>query len=112
MNQPSLPFALHDPVDLVRTPRARHDDPATSQAAARRVKVAQHAHCWWILRVLRLYGNRSLNAHEIAAGTDVVDGCVRLTQVQVARRLKELLDAGLVRVDGVRDGSRCFRSQG
>lgn len=111
MNQPTLPFAESTSLDLTRTPRARADDPETSHAAARRARVAQHAHCWSILRVLRETGVQ-LNAHEIAAGTDVVDGCVRLTQVQVARRLKELLDAGLVRVDGVRDGSRCFRSQG
>lgn len=108
MNQATLPFA--EPLDLARVPRARRDDPETSQAAARRAKVAQHAHGWAILRVLRL-GGSPRNAHEIAAltGGEHQITTVRLTQVQVARSMKEMLDVGLVVVDGERDGSRCYR---
>lgn len=108
MNQPTLPFAAAAAVDLVRTPRSRRDDPATSQAAAQRAKVAQHAHCWSILRVLRITGVQ-LNAHEIAAGTEVTPGCLHIDQVQVARRMRELLDVGLVVVDGESDRGRRYR---
>lgn len=107
MNQATLPFG-GAPLDLVRTPRARHDDPATSQAAARRAKVAQHDHCWTILRVLRIAGV-AINAHQIAARTAEHHHGVELTQVQVARRMRELLDVGLVAVDGESEGGRCYR---
>jgi hypothetical protein len=125
MNQATLPFGL----DLVRTPQARHDDPSTSKAAAKRAKKSQHAHCREILRVL---GSAAapLNAHEIAALTSVVERgiagidrdesglpcrlylgvrSVALSQVQVLRRMKEMERVGLVVVDGATSEGRRYR---
>lgn len=56
------------------------------------------------MRVLRIAA-RPLNCHEIAAYTGNENGLttIRLEQVQVARRMKELLDVGLVHAAPHRD---------
>lgn len=100
MNQSTLPFG--DPIDLVRQPRARNDDPETSKAAARRAKAIQSKHGRAILDMLRFGTMVPLNAYDIAHG-------IGLTQVQVARRMRELLDVGLVAVDGEAGGGRRYR---
>ena len=108
MNQSTLPFG--DPIDLVRQPRARHDDPETSKAAARRAKAVQSKHAREILNVLRC-APCAMNAHYIAFLTHLEDG-TSLTQVQVARRMKQLLDVGLVVVDGESSEGRRYRIAG
>lgn len=88
---------LFDPTGLVRPPRARHDDPATSREAAKRADACQTVHHGIILRVLE-HAGQALTAHQIATRSvmfgDPID------RIQVSRRMHELLEAHLVVVDG------------
>lgn len=102
MNQATLPFG--DPLALVRTPRARHDDPDTSKRAARAARSFQLTHADIILDVLRAAA-RPLNAYEIAG----LSGGLLKNHVQVDRRTGELRAAGVIVVDGERDGCSCYR---
>lgn len=116
---------LFDALTTAPLPRSRRTDPETSRAAATRAKLCQHAHHAAILAVLR-DAPQPLNAYQIAERTVVTErvtsvsehtltmGLVRvqLTQVQVCRRLAELLRVGLVVVDGETDRGRCFRLGG
>lgn len=102
MNQALLPFG--DPMATMRVPRARRSDPETSHAAARRARIVQHAHAAAILRVLEV-APLPLNAYAIAEQAGI-------TQVQVARRMHELIGAQLVVVDGESERGRCYRLAG
>lgn len=103
--QAMLPFGAV--LDLARAPRARHDDPSTSRAAAAGAKKLQHDHHMAILVVLE-QSPQPLNAFQIADRTEQ-HRLVELTQVQVARRMRELLEVGLVVVDGASERGRCYR---
>lgn len=70
-------------------PLARGSDPETSHMAAARVIEFLGTHDATILAVLRRSPFTGFNSEQIA------DGC-SLTQVQVARRMKHLADAGVV----------------
>lgn len=78
--------------------KARSTDPSTSHAAARHASALASEHQGLILACLHchseLYGE-GLNIEELSDHTD-------LDKFQVARRMKELLDMGKVRWDGVR----------
>lgn len=80
------------PVD---PPRARRDDPVTSQLAAQQAKQLAHDHRTKILDALAV---RDGTIYELAAATG-------LTHVQVARRMPELQDAKRARLkpDETRD---------
>jgi hypothetical protein len=107
VNQATLPF---DRLDLVRTPRARHDDPTTSQDAARRARIIQRPHGRAILEVLSCAAGVPLNAYEIAARSGRhTDDNEELSQVQVARRMGELVAVAIVVVDGVTSEGRRYR---
>lgn len=97
-----------DPLAVAAAPRSRHDDPETSRAAARRARTVQHDHHRRILAVLEQAAGTPLNAFQIAART-LWNGPAELTQVQVARRMRELLGVGLVVVDGASERGRCYR---
>lgn len=69
--------------------RARSTDPATSHAAAASMAVGASAQRAQVLSALRALGQASATRIAERAG---------LTQVQVCRRLPELLDSGAVEV--------------
>ncbi len=80
-------------------PRARRNDPSTSKAAAGKAGSGAAAHRAIILAALELPGN----IYEIGARCG-------LTQVQVARRLPELLELKLAHpIDEKRDGCRIWK---
>ncbi|MCH8196469.1 MAG: hypothetical protein IH904_00160 [Proteobacteria bacterium] len=70
-------------------PLARATDPGTSHLAGARVIEFLGTHDGIILGVLRRRPFTGFNSEQIA-------GCCSLTQVQVARRMKQLADAGLI----------------
>ena len=88
---------LFDGAGLVRAPRARRDDPATSHEAAKRAAACQTEHHRIILRVLE-HAGQALTAHQIATRSvlfgDPID------RIQVSRRMHELLEERLIVVDG------------
>ena len=95
-----------NPLDLAPAPRARRTDPDTSRIAAVKARVMQHAHHRAILVVLE-QATVPLNAFQIAERTSP-----QITQVQVARRMHELLMLHVVAVDGTSERGRCYRLAG
>lgn len=93
---------LFDPVRL-----ARHTDPHTSHAAARAAGALRADHHRAIVAVLAK-SDQPLTAEAIADRTAALDS------IQVSRRIHELVDAGVVTIDGdARTTSgrmaRCYR---
>ena len=80
-------------------PRARRSDPETSRLAAESMAPAAEIHCQRILQYLRRIGT-------INATKDEVGQAVGLDDVQAARRLSDLKDAGLVEDSGERRPSK------
>lgn len=83
--------AIQRDVPVLPAPAARHTDPTTSQAAARRAAEFAASHAGRILEALRAHG--PMTADEIAR-------VVELLAHQVNKRLPELERAGLARPTG------------
>jgi hypothetical protein len=105
--QPVLPFGAA--LDFAPAPRARHTDPEASYAAAARAKRLGigERHRAAILAVLS-GATRPIDCYDIAACTAPHNGGVELSQVQVCRRMADLLELGLVRVEGEGARGRLF----
>lgn len=90
-------------------PRARHSDPLTSHAAARRVERFGDSHSARILHVLKTLNVNGMCAAEIGEASG-------LTVVQVDRRTIELERKGVIRVvqkdgrDVISNGMRCWEA--